>query len=64
MTSFIVRCGGCGARIKAPTALHGQMRSCPGCGHRFRVQPQKIEDCGPALITPSSSPNLPTSTGR
>jgi hypothetical protein len=64
MNFISVRCGGCGARIKAPYQLCGQMRSCPGCGHRFRVQPQRIEDAGPALVTPSSSPALQTSGGR
>ena len=64
MNFISLRCGGCSARIKAPSQLRGQMRSCPGCGYRFRVQPQRIEDAGPALATPGSSPSLPTSVGR
>jgi hypothetical protein len=64
MNFISIRCVGCGARIKAPSQLRGQMRSCPGCGFRFVVQPQRIEDCGPALVTPNSSPSLPTSAGR
>ena len=50
MSIISLRCGGCHARIKAPFQLRGQMRSCPGCGHRFVVQPQRPEDSGPALI--------------
>jgi DNA-directed RNA polymerase subunit RPC12/RpoP len=50
MNHISFRCEGCQARIKAPAQLHGQMRSCPRCGHRFIVAPRPVEDAGPALV--------------
>lgn len=43
-------CPGCRARIKAPAALAGQGRSCPGCGHDLRVPHPVREDSGPILV--------------
>jgi len=48
--NITIRCGGCQARIKAPYQLRGQRRACPGCGHRFTVQAQRPQDCGPVLV--------------
>lgn len=50
------RCAGCDARIKAPSQLRGQLRACPGCGHRFVVQAAIPRDEGPALV-PDDRPN-------
>jgi uncharacterized paraquat-inducible protein A len=50
MKTIFLRCAGCRARIKAPVLLRGQTRACPGCGHRFVVQPQPPQDAGPALV--------------
>jgi DNA-directed RNA polymerase subunit RPC12/RpoP len=50
MARITFRCGGCQARIKAPYQLHGQRRSCPGCGHRFIVRAQRPQDSGPVLV--------------
>jgi DNA-directed RNA polymerase subunit RPC12/RpoP len=58
------RCGGCRARIKAPRQMRGQRRACPGCGHRFVVQPQRIEDSGPVLVSEHSSTHHSSSSLR
>lgn len=50
------RCRHCGARIKAPVAMLGQNRDCPGCHKPFIVAPQAPEDAGPMLIIPESKP--------
>jgi DNA-directed RNA polymerase subunit RPC12/RpoP len=50
MTHLSFRCAGCRARIKAPMQMRGQTRSCPGCGYRVVVQPQRLEDAGPVLV--------------
>jgi hypothetical protein len=55
MRNITFRCVGCRARIKAPSQLRGQTRSCPGCGYRFVVQLQRPEDAGPALVYEGSS---------
>jgi hypothetical protein len=60
MSHITFRCTGCRARIKAPAQLRGQTRSCPGCGARFVVQPQRLEDAGPALVHENSA-TYPTS---
>jgi DNA-directed RNA polymerase subunit RPC12/RpoP len=51
LTSILLRCPGCGARIKAPAQLLGQARNCPGCGQRLLVKMQAPEDSG-VLIVP------------
>ena len=64
MSHLSFRCAGCRARIKAPSQLRGQTRSCPGCGHRFVVQRQRLEDAGPALVFESSSAYRAASRAR
>jgi DNA-directed RNA polymerase subunit RPC12/RpoP len=54
--AIIFRCSGCRARIKAPAALRGQARPCPGCGRRLLVQPRPVEDAGPALVGAAERP--------
>jgi DNA-directed RNA polymerase subunit RPC12/RpoP len=58
MQTILFRCAGCDARIKAPLQMQGQMRACPGCGHRFVVRPRRVEDAGPALVPPPPSGSL------
>ncbi len=57
MSHICFRCGSCRARIKAPFRLRGQTRACPGCGHRFVVQLQPLEDAGPVLV-PDAPPTV------
>jgi DNA-binding NtrC family response regulator len=47
------RCRGCGARIKAPRQLLGQVRPCPGCRRDLRVQ-EEMDDQGPMLLSSDS----------
>jgi DNA-directed RNA polymerase subunit RPC12/RpoP len=49
--SISFRCGGCNARIKAPSQLRGRTRACPGCGHRLVVQTAPPRDEGPVLMS-------------
>jgi DNA-directed RNA polymerase subunit RPC12/RpoP len=60
MNHISFRCGCCRARIKAPLQLRGQMRCCPGCGHRFLVERRPIEDAGPVLVDSSASDSQTT----
>ena len=57
-TTFIFRCSGCNARIKAPVLLLGQTRRCPGCKALFIVRPQPPaqpqKDAGPMLLVGQS----------
>jgi hypothetical protein len=64
MRIIAIRCGGCRARIKAPLQLRGQVRSCPGCGHRVVVQFQPLEDEGPALVYDGSSTHATVARSR
>jgi len=48
---FTMRCPGCKATIRAPYALLGQSRSCPGCGRAFVVRPQRPADSDPVLVS-------------
>jgi DNA-directed RNA polymerase subunit RPC12/RpoP len=64
VSTISLRCGGCRARIKAPFQLYGQMRSCPGCGHRFVVQVRRPEDAGPALVYETAPADRTASPGR
>jgi CheY-like chemotaxis protein/DNA-directed RNA polymerase subunit RPC12/RpoP len=59
--SIRIRCPACNARIKAPSQLAGQMRDCPGCGHRLLVRWKPPEDSGPVLLDDESMalPSLP-----
>ena len=45
-----LRCPGCNARIKAPLALLGQRRACPGCKTSFLVRPRPPQDSNPVLV--------------
>ena len=55
------RCFRCRARIKAPVQICGHSRSCPGCGHRFVVQPQVPPEAGPKIVLDDGLPtNRPT----
>jgi hypothetical protein len=54
MNHFVIRCGGCQARIKASVQLRGQRRSCPGCGHRVVVPYPRLTDAGPRLVPDNS----------
>jgi hypothetical protein len=49
MSTILLRCPGCNARIKAPVQLLGQQRSCPGCQTPFLVRFHPPEDAGPVL---------------
>lgn len=64
MSSILFRCRGCRARIKAPWQIRGQTRTCPGCGQRFVVQPQPLEDEGPVLVFPSVERTAPNQMHR
>ncbi len=44
------QCPNCQARIKAPIAMAGQSRQCPGCTQAFVVPRNTPEDCGPILV--------------
>ena len=44
-----VRCPGCEARIKAPSGLVGQTRSCPRCKRPLVIQAKAPKDAGPML---------------
>ncbi len=48
--SMRCRCPGCGARIKAPLAMRGQRRTCPGCKTSFVLTLQPPEDEGTKLV--------------
>jgi uncharacterized paraquat-inducible protein A len=52
-SSIIFCCPTCKARIKAPSQVIGQTRSCPGCRHPFVVPTQAPSDAGPALLLDS-----------
>ncbi len=49
------RCRGCGARIKAPRALLGQKRPCPGCQKSVAIFPESPDDEGPKLVLDDSN---------
>jgi hypothetical protein len=44
-----LRCPACNARLKAPTRLLGQWRSCPACAKRLLVRVQAPPDAAPVL---------------
>jgi len=48
--SIQFRCPSCAARIKAPLALVGESRDCPGCGESFTVPHPVRPDSGPILV--------------
>jgi len=54
--SLRCKCAKCGARIKAPLAMLGQTRSCPGCRALFVVLPQAPDDEGPKLVALAAQP--------
>jgi hypothetical protein len=56
LSSIIVRCPGCAARIKAPIQLLGQQRNCPGCQRRFVIRPQVPPDLGSLLVRDEPEP--------
>lgn len=43
-------CPSCGARIKAPIAMLGHKRPCPGCAADLVLRPQLPDDEGPCLV--------------
>jgi len=50
LLSVQFHCPACAARIKAPLALVGQQRACPGCDHSFIVPHPVRPDLGPILV--------------
>jgi DNA-directed RNA polymerase subunit RPC12/RpoP len=58
ISTISFRCSRCRARIKAPVQILMQSRLCPGCGHRFVVQPQVPPEAGPKLVPDESWPGL------
>ena len=48
--TFVLRCPGCRARIKAPRQLIGRRRNCPGCDTPFVVRIQPLQDSDPLLV--------------
>jgi hypothetical protein len=59
-SSFVFRCPGCKARIKAPTRLIGEVRLCPGCAQLFVVPTPVPNDAGPVVLLDDA----PSGSGR
>jgi CheY-like chemotaxis protein len=50
-SSIHLRCSSCNGRIKAPVALIGQTRKCPGCGQPVQIRRAPLQDAPPLLVS-------------
>jgi hypothetical protein len=51
LSTVVVRCLACNAKVKAPAQIVGQVRPCPRCQKPLLIRNSPPRDAGPVLVS-------------